>query len=139
VRIAHLATACDEPQVWQALEKVAKRAAVGFRMELLSHFADPRDKRHRPERLRLLARFLEDDTSREIGSSKKYEDPSLVAHGIYAGAPYRKLDVRDFVAMELADLLGIEVELNPERTAAEWAELRGKVRGSVEQALGKPK
>jgi hypothetical protein len=139
VRIARLATASDEPQVWQALEKVAKRATVGFRMELLSQFAYPRDKRHRPERLRLLASFLEDDTSREIGSSKKYEEPSLGAHGIYAGAPYRKLDVRDFVAMELAILLGIEVELNPERTPAEWAEIRGKVREAVVQALGKPK
>jgi hypothetical protein len=41
--------------------------------------------------------------------------------------------------MELAHLVGIEVELKPDRTAAEWAEIRGKVREAVKQALAKPK
>ena len=41
--------------------------------------------------------------------------------------------------MELAILLGIEVELNPERTPAEWARIRRQVRESVKQALGAPK
>jgi hypothetical protein len=130
--IARLANESDEPQVWQALGEVAKRAAVGFRMQLLNHFADPRDKRHRPERLRLLAGFLDDDAARDRESSKKYDGPC-------AGFHYHRLAVRDFVAMELADLLGIEVELNPDRTPDEWAGIRHKVRESVEQALAKPK
>jgi hypothetical protein len=131
-RFAQLAAESDEPQVWPALEKAARRAAVGLRMELLNHFADARDKRHWSERLRLLAAFLDDATSRDSGSSKKYEGPC-------AGFMYHKVEVRDFVAMELADLLGIEVELNPKRTPAEWARIRRQVRESVEQALGKPK
>jgi hypothetical protein len=128
--IAQLAAQSDDPQVWQALEKAAKRAAVGFRMELLNHFADRRDKRHRAERLRLLVAFLDDATSRDLASSKKYQGPC-------AGFTYQRLEVRDFVAMELAALLGIEVELKPDRTSAEWAEVRAKVRASAKRALGK--
>jgi hypothetical protein len=130
--IAQLAVESDEPQVWQALEKAAKRAVVGFRMQLLGQFADPRDRRRRPERLRLLAGFLDDDASRDTESSEKYD-------GLGAGFTYQRLAVRDFVAMELAQLLGIEVERNPDRTPAEWAGIRRKVREAVEQALGKPK
>src|SRR5262249_13925574 len=37
--IAKLANESDEPQVWQALEKTARRAAVGLRLELLHQFA----------------------------------------------------------------------------------------------------
>ncbi len=127
-----LAIECDDPQVWPALEKVAKRAAVGFRMELLNNFADPRDKRHRSERLRLLAGFLADDGFRDTESSKKYEGPC-------AGFTYEKLHVRDFVAIELADLLRVEVKLDPERPPQEWAKLRNQVRQAVERELGERK
>jgi hypothetical protein len=130
--LAQLAAQCDDPQVWPALEKAAKRAAVGLRMELLNHMAYPPDAPHRSERLRLLSAFLDDEAARDRESSKKYEGPC-------AGFTYRRLSVRDFVAMELADALGIEVELNPERTPEEWAEIRGKVREAVKQALARPK
>ena len=120
-QFAQLAIESDEPQVWPALGEVAKRAAVGFRMELLNYFADPRDKRHRSERLRLLAGFLDDDGFRNTESSKKYEGPC-------AGFTYEKLYVRDFVAIELAGMLRVEVKLDPERPPDEWAKLRNQVR-----------
>jgi hypothetical protein len=129
---ANLVNESDEPIVWQAVEKAAKRAAVGLRMELLSQFMDRRDKRHRLHRLRLMAGFLDDRAFRDTASSHKYEGPC-------AGFSYQRLEVRNLVAMGLADLLGIEVELNPERTPAEWAKLRRQVRASVEQACGKTK
>ncbi len=130
--IAQLVNESDELQVWQTLEKAAKRAAVGFRMQLLGQFANPRDRRHWPERLRLLAGFLDDDASRDTESSEKYDGPG-------AGFTYQRLAVRDFVAMELAQLLEIEVERNPDPTLAEWAGIRRKIREAVEQALAKPR
>src|SRR5262249_39520344 len=54
VHIAQLAMESNEPAVWQAVEKVAKRAEVGLRMQLLTQFAGKQDKRRRPERLRLM-------------------------------------------------------------------------------------
>ncbi|MBI1914162.1 MAG: hypothetical protein HYS12_05410 [Planctomycetes bacterium] len=128
--LAGLAIESDNPRVWQTLEKVCKRAAVGFRMELLNHFYDPKETRYKVKRLRLLASFLEDATLRDRDSSKQFKGPG-------AGNQYDKLEVRNFVAMELARLLGIEVELNPDRTSEEWAVIRSRVRGALKHELDK--
>jgi hypothetical protein len=82
--------------------------------------------------LRLLGAFLDDATLRDAASSEKYEGPC-------AGFVYDKLEVRNFVAMELAVLLGVEVELKPRRAASEWTTIRGQIRESVKQALDKSK
>jgi hypothetical protein len=129
---ARLATGSDDPQVWEALEKATKRAALGFRMELLNNFVDSRDTRHRAEVLRLLAGFLDDDAVRDTKSSDKYDGPC-------AGSQYQKFAVRDFVATKLASVLGIEIELNPERTPDKWAKIREKVRQAVDKELAKAK
>jgi hypothetical protein len=127
---ARLALETDDPRVWPLLEKVARRSAVGLRMELLYHVSDASNKRHRAERLRLLESFLDDVTLRDNDSSKKFDGPG-------AGFHYHRMEVRDFVAMELASLLGIEVELNPERSPQEWAKLRREVRERLKRERGK--
>jgi hypothetical protein len=43
--------------------------------------------------------------------------------------------VRDFVALELAWLLGIEVELKLDRTPAEWTKIRDTVREAMKREL----
>jgi hypothetical protein len=128
--IARLAVASDEPRVWAALEKAARRASLGLRMELLSRFGNPREIRRRAERLRLLAAFLDDAEVRDPKSDARFSGPG-------AGFPYGRIAVRDFVANVLAELLGVEVELKPDRTEAEWAEVRGKVRDALQRELGK--
>jgi hypothetical protein len=130
--LAQLATESDDPQVWEAFEKLTQRAATGFRMELLKHCGSWREKRRRSERIRLLASFLDDDTVRDMKSSDKYEWFS-------AGSDYQKLAVRDFVAMELLSLFRIDVELNLERTPDEWAKIRDAARQTVEKELAKSK
>jgi hypothetical protein len=130
--IAGLAVESDDPRVWSTLEKVAKRSALGLRMEMLKHFGDPKEKRHRPERLRLLAAFLEDDALRDKDSSEQFDGPG-------AGFPYHKIEVRNFVALEIGNLLGIEVELNLERTPEEWAKIRQQVQDALKRELGKTK
>jgi hypothetical protein len=62
--LAALATECDDPRIWPMLEKVAKRSAVGLRMEMLNRLNNPQDNRHRTERFHLVGSFLNDDASR---------------------------------------------------------------------------
>ena len=64
----------------QANEKVARRSALGLRMELLHHLGDATETRHRKERLRLLAAFLNDDALRDRANDGKFNGPG-------AGAP----------------------------------------------------
>ena len=131
-KIARLAIECDDPQVWKLLEKVAKRSVLGLRMELVNHFSDPKDPRHRHERLRLLASFLDDSALRDVRTNAKLGGPS-------AGFPYEQIEVRDFAALQIARLLGIEIELDPERTAEEWAKIRTRVQEALKLELGKTK
>jgi hypothetical protein len=130
--IAGLAIESEDPRVWQILEKVAKRSALGLRMELLNHFSDPKDDRHRPERIRLLASFLDDAALRDEDSDKRFEGPG-------AGFPYHKIEVRDFVALQIAYMLRIEVELNLERTPEQWAKIRSQVQETMKQEMDKAK
>jgi hypothetical protein len=130
--LALLATESDDPQVWETFEKLTRRAAVGFRMELLDNCGNRKEKRGSLEHLRLLASFLDDDTVREISSSDKYDTGSAARH-------YQKLAVRNLAAMGLASVLKIEVKLNPERTPDEWAKIRENVRQAVDKELAKSK
>jgi hypothetical protein len=130
--IAGLAMESDDSRVWQTLEKVARRSALGLRMELLNHFWDPKDNRHRRERLRLLASFLDDAALRDEHSNAKLAGPG-------AGFPYDKIEVRDFVAAQIARILGIEIELKLDRTPEEWAKIRRLVQEGLERELGKTK
>jgi hypothetical protein len=128
--IARLAIETDDPRVWQTLEKVAKRSALGLRMELLNHFNDQEESRHRLERLRLLASFMDDDALWDRNSSPKYYGPG-------AGFPYEKLEVRDFVALKIARLVGMDVEVNLDRTADEWTKIRNQVEVKLKLELSK--
>jgi hypothetical protein len=130
--IARLVIESDDPRVWKVLEKVAKRSALGLRMELLNHFSDPKDGRHRPERLRLLASFLDDSALRDEDSDKRFDGPG-------AGFPYHKIEVRDFVALQIAYMLRMEIELNLERTPEEWAKIRSQVQEAMKLELDKSK
>jgi hypothetical protein len=87
-----------------------------------------REKRWRRERLKLLGSFLDDATVRDQATSKQYEGPC-------AGFIYDRIEVRDFVALELASLLGIKVELKLDRTPEEWAKLRTQVREAADKEL----
>ncbi len=130
--IASMAIEADDPRVWQTLERVAKRSALGLRMELLRSVGAPGDKRHRLERLRLLACFLDDATLRDEDSSSKFAGPG-------AGFPYHKIEVRDFVALEIAQLLGNDVEWNLERTPEQWAKIRSQVQEALKREFSKTK
>jgi hypothetical protein len=131
--MARFAHESDDPRVWQTLEKAIKRSAVGLRMELLNADLDyPERQFQRRELLRHFLRFLDDADLRDTGSSAKYGD-DCAAH------TYRKLEVRNFVALQLASLLDMEIGFNPGRSPEEWTKLRGQVREAAEHEVGKMK
>jgi hypothetical protein len=123
---AELAFETDDPRVWATLEKVLKRSVVAFRVYLLRTLGDDSDARQRPERLRLLAQFLDDTTVPDKGSAK-----------LKFGQPYENLAVRDYATVEIAGLLGNKVEVDQKRTPPEWAALRGRVREDLKRELAK--
>ena len=52
-----------------------------------------------------------------------------------AGREYKRLEVRNFAAMQLAELLKIDADPEPDWTPAQWAELRAKVQAKVKEEL----
>lgn len=126
--MAQLVPYSADPRVWSALEAAARRASVGLRLELLNKLGyvhpDPRPKDH----LRLLIAFLDDKDLRQRGSNKKFEGPC-------AGFNYEKIEVRDYAAQDIAWLVGIESEVNGDRTLAQWEELRKKARAAADRVL----
>lgn len=131
-KVAGLAIESDEPRVWPALEQAAKRASLGLRMELLDQFGDTFGLQHRTERLRLLAAFLDDATIRDRKADERIGSS-------WAGSEYERIEVRDFATLKIAELLEIKVKVKKDRTAAEWAMLREKVREALKRELDKKK
>lgn len=133
LRLARLAIFSDEAKVWQALEKVTRRAKVGLRVMLLDEFTDTdSDIPKRRERLQFLASFLNDPAvydRKENGERNPNFQP-------YA---YAKLEVRNFVALRLVDMLGIKIETNYHRTPDEWAKVRQQVQEALKRELDKAK
>jgi hypothetical protein len=114
----------EDPRAWGLLEKVARRSSLGLRLELLNNVGRVTEPTPalRARLLALYASFLDDAAERDRKADpKRYDGPC-------AGFHYERLSVRDFAAMEMAWLLKIEVKLNPDRSAREWAALRAKVR-----------
>jgi hypothetical protein len=119
-RAAGLVLETGDAKVWRKLEEVARRSTPGVRMELLQYLSRPRDTRHRTERLRLYASFLDDDTS-DNGSNGTCDGPQFA---------YRSFEIRDVVAMEIARLLELPVDPNPLWRPERWQELRATVRAA---------
>jgi hypothetical protein len=124
--LGKLVAKCDAPQVWQTLEKVARRSTVRLRLELLHSASESSHARHRPLRLRLLAGFLDDAALKDASSGDKFGGPG-------AGFPYNKIEVRNVVASELGEMLGIPVEVDLNRTPEQWAAIRKAVREALKQ------
>jgi hypothetical protein len=74
--IAPLVVESDDPLVWQTFDQVVRRSVPGLRMELLNNLSrgDDSDAPRRLERLRFLARFLDDASGRQ-GTSGKFDGP----------------------------------------------------------------
>lgn len=119
----HVVMQLEDDGIWNDYLRIARRSAVGLRMEMMNpmNYSYIGDK-NRERRLAFLAAFLDDTTVR---------DPSVKA-GRYAGPcaafTFGRIEVRDFVAMKIASLLDYDDRPTEFWTKQQWEELRTKVR-----------
>jgi hypothetical protein len=102
-KASNLACQTDDPAVWAALLRVAQRAEVAFRIELLRRLGGDGGA-HRSERLAFLARFLDDDAVPDV---TRYPEKW---RGWWTGFGLRDVGVRDFAAMAIATILGMNTK-----------------------------
>jgi hypothetical protein len=135
-KFARLARETDDPGVWKALEKAAKNADVGLRMEMLGEMYILEENRcTAKQRLKLLAAFLDDTTLRD-GTSDK-----IMFEGPYAEFYFPKLEVRDFAALQIARELKLKIDLPKHRhtpdpkpwSPEQWEHVRKQVREAVKK------
>lgn len=125
--IGSLARRVNEPAAWAALEKTARRVDVGLRMEFLNNMLG-RDMpvARRKANLRFLGKFLDDATVRNVTSApKKYGGPHAGFHD------FPKIEVRNFVAQQLAWFFKLDAEPKQDWTDAQWARLREDVKKAL--------
>jgi hypothetical protein len=128
--IAHLILLTDDARAWLTLTEVAKRSDVGMRMQLLNSVIDTQiERRTRKRCLAFLATFLGDSAVRDEDSNAR------MFEGLYAGFTFPRLAVRDFAAMQIAWILKIDVEPEPEWTKKQWSKLRERVREALKREL----
>jgi hypothetical protein len=120
--------ATDDAGAWKTLRRVAKRSDVALRMEFLNHMKYSYiGARQRQQRLDFLAAFLDDAEAPDVTRNPK------MFEGPHAGFRFRRLEVRDLAAMEIASILGMpdrpDMTWMPER----WKKLRAQVKGRLKK------
>lgn len=125
--LGHLVVRTASREVWHAFVRTARAAPIGLRMEYMGMFAYRYlEGRQRKERLACLAAFLDDEELYDVAASGQT--------GPHAAFTYSQLAMRDFAAHQLAMMFGYEAIGGPKSTATEWAELRERVRRSLQEA-----
>lgn len=126
--LAHLVMATDDARAWTMLEKVAKRSDVGLRMEFVNRMAYSYvGDRQRRQRLEFLAAFLDDAEAPDVKANPELFD------GPHAGYSFKRLEVRDLAAMQIAHLLGMSERPDLNWTPEKWKELRNQVREGLKK------
>jgi hypothetical protein len=128
---ATLVGTTNDPCAWRALERAARRADPGLRMEMLfqTDYAEAKLKCRLP-RLALLALFLDDSAVRDTTTNIEKWD------AIYAGIRFPRLEVRNFAAWEMARILDSPADPNTEWTEADWVKLRDQMRAAAKREPG---
>jgi hypothetical protein len=129
---ATLSCTTDDPRVWQALERAARRADPGLRMELLAHtdYQRPTPTQHR-RRLTFLSAFLDDNTIRDTTVNKE------LFSGLFAVPGFPRMEIRNFAAMRISQLLGKPAKPKLKWTAADWSKLREQMHAAVKRELAR--
>lgn len=126
--LGHLVVLTGKRDVWHAFVRTARSMPIGLRMQYLEPFAYRYlEDRQRRERLACLAAFLDDEEVYDVAASGQ--------QGPHAAFTFSQLAMRDFAAHQLAMMFRYDAIGGPKSTATEWAELRERVRRSL-QAVG---
>jgi hypothetical protein len=113
----------DDEGPWQALERLAKKADVGLRLEILKHCGYSKSQSAR--RLEFLAVFLADKEVRYVATNAK------LFHGPYAFFHFPKLEIRNGAASIIGGILELKNQPNEKWQAKDWAEFREQVRDGL--------
>jgi len=115
----------NDPRVWPALEKAARRVNVSARLVIIravETFEDASEQK-KNQAIRFLRQFLSDTTS--VGSWRFYdpdqEDSFVLNH----------LAIRDQAAYGLARLLNMKIRPRRNWSAIDWMNFRDKVEAAV--------
>jgi hypothetical protein len=111
----------EDDEVWREFQRAAQRSSVGLRLEMIgSGCSCGTPPKNRGRRIAFLAAYLNDATVRTMGQSKYY--------GPCTAFTFKKIEVRDVAAMELAYLFDIDEKPTDSWTADQWQAFRGQVR-----------
>ncbi len=118
----HVVMQLEDDEIWREYLKVARRAAVGLRMEMMNPMNYSYiGQRNRERRLAFLTAFLDDTTVRDPSiNEEKYDGPC-------AAFTFGKIEVRDFAAMKIASILDVGDQPTEFWTKDQWAQLRRQV------------
>jgi hypothetical protein len=94
--------------------------------------ARPTTTEGRKLRLALLTEYLTDDAVRDVDSDRRRFLSSSIA-----GYRFDRLEVRNFAALQLAEIFKFDDEPDRDWSAAQWTELRERVRAAVAKELGR--
>ncbi len=131
---ASLVTESEDARPWETLAKVARRSDIGLRLEFMRPMHHRIvSKRQQEQRLHFLAAFLDDSAVRDANSNPPLFD------GPHAGFLFPRLAVRDFAAMQIASILNLPAEPEPDWTSEQWAKLRAQVREALQREAAKSK
>jgi len=122
--LAEVAADRDDPREWQSLAKAVRCADVGSRLELLKLIAEEPSSANQTLRLKFIAEYLTDDGVRNRNDDHeryKFEDH-------IAGGNFDRLEVRNFAAYQLAELLELNVVVQMDWTPTQWGKFRDQVR-----------
>ena len=101
---------------------------MGLRLAILNGMAyGEMNARQLELRLGFLSNFLDDQSVQDHLDDTGYH------------LMQDRIEVRDFVALRLADLLDIEVDPDKQQTADDWAKLRAQVREALQREATKSK
>ena len=121
--LTHVVMHLDDVAVWKRYLLVAKKAAVGLRMEIMNpmNYSYINDKNEN-FRLAFLASFLDDQAIRDSSVDSRFSGPC-------AAFTFKKISVQDFVTMKLSSML-LKSQDYPESNWSDeqWETRRQKVR-----------
>jgi hypothetical protein len=132
-RYTHVVMQLQDDEIWKEYQKIAGRAAVGLRMQIM----EPMDYSYtgdtnRARRILFLTAFLDDGTVRDKElNRRKYEGPC-------AAFTIPRIEVRDFAAMKIASLLDLDDRPTEFWTKDQWTRLRSKVKTELNRQKSFP-
>jgi hypothetical protein len=135
----HIVMQLEDDKVWRELRRAAQRSSVGLRLEMIGSCGSCGEpSKNRGRALAFFASFLDDATVRTIpmfpdneSAAKQARSGRMVQSkydGPCAAFTFKRIEVRDVAAMQLAYSLDMNERPKESWTVDHWRAFRGRVR-----------